>query len=105
MKHGGNRKGAGMKTGLKKTKLKPPEQIKHTKGIRYTHEEIKLIEEAVRRTQYKNFSRYVVERSVAAAKHDIAEATDNKQINATQHALVPGFELKQNWGDNEKSHY
>ena len=81
--HGGRRKGAGMKTGLKKTKLKPPGQLRKNKPARYTDEEIKLINEAVRLTGYKNFSRYVVDKSAAAARKDIAEAADNKRINAT----------------------
>jgi len=70
MKHGGKRPGAGMPQGTKKAKLKPPAQLRKTKGIRYTQEEQELIDEAVRR--------YVVEKSVEAAKKDIADATEQR---------------------------
>jgi len=83
MKHGGKRPGAGMPQGYKKKRLKQPEQLRKTKGVRYTQEEESLIHKAVRLKKYKNFSQYVVEKSVAAAKYDIAEATDNKNLQQT----------------------
>lgn len=67
-----NPKGAGRKPGLpgksfKKTKLKAPEALKVTKGIRYTPQQIERIAEAARKSGSKNFSQFVVTASVEKA--------------------------------------
>lgn len=68
---GGKRRNAGRKpgsSGIKKTKLKAPEALKVTKGIRFTPEQIQRIGEAVRLSVSKNFSQFVVNASVEKAE-------------------------------------
>ena len=67
---GGKRKNAGRKpgsSGIKKTKLKATEALKVTKGIRFMPEQIQRIEEAVRLSDAKNFSQFVVNASIKKA--------------------------------------
>ena len=64
MTRGGKRKNAGRKpgsSGIKKKKLKAPEALKVTKGIRFTPELIQRATEAARKSDSKNFSEFVVE--------------------------------------------
>ena len=71
MTRGGKRENAGRKpgsSGIKKTKLKPIEVLKVTKGIRYTPEQIAHIQKAVKQSGSKNFSQFVVTASVEKAE-------------------------------------
>lgn len=67
---GGRRRNAGRKpgsSGIKKTKLKPTEALRVTKGIRFTPEQIRRIVEAIRLSGATNFSRFVVDASLEKA--------------------------------------
>ena len=79
---GGKRDGAGRptgSTGIQKTKLKAPEALKVTKGIRYTPEQIERIHEAARKLGSKNFSQFVVMASVEKAEAVLNKTPDGEQ--------------------------
>ena len=63
MTRGGKRENAGRKpgsSGIKKAKLKAPEALKVTKGIRFTPEQIERATDAARKSGAKDFSAFVV---------------------------------------------
>lgn len=79
MTRGGKRENAGRKpgsSGIKKKKLKAPEALKVTKGIRFTPEQIQRIDEAVRMSGSKNFSQFIVSASVEKVEAILNEKQD-----------------------------
>ena len=84
---GGKRKNAGRKpgsSGIKKTKLKATEALKVTKGIRFMPEQIQRIEEAVRLSDAKNFSQFVVNASIKKADAILFEKAISYSCNCFQ---------------------
>ena len=85
MTRGGKRENAGRKpgsSGIKKTKLKTPESLKVTKGIRFTPEQIKRATEAARKSNAKNFSVFVVMATMEKVEAILNERPDGEQCFA-----------------------
>ena len=58
-KHGGKREGAGMKTGIKKTKLKPDaDRYSVEKSVSYTEKQFKAVEQAMKKAGHKKHTEF-----------------------------------------------
>lgn len=87
---GGKRENAGRKpgsSGIKKTKLKAPEALKVTKGIRFTPEQIERATEAVQKSGAKNFSAFVVTATMEKVENVM---TDGEQSHEADKNPPPG---------------